>query len=183
MTLSEFDRLPPFERDLWLADWMEKQKPTCSECGGPLDRCAEPDKAWYPYRLICYVTMATAAAGAKYDGLHEAQQYHDGSFMSWRKERSDSHPYRYNDGVRIGVAESDLVPWDHFTSRVNASPIKSVAEQAPSEETEPTEDSGDGDQEGAKPRDGQDPVAEHAATWVGGTDGSPEDRGERGDDE
>lgn len=58
--------------------------------------------------------MERAAAQAKYAELHEALPFHDGTFAKWAKERSASHPYRYDEGVTVWVAEHDLTPHDHF---------------------------------------------------------------------
>lgn len=66
--------------------------------------------------------MTRAAAIALYGDLHEAAPYHDGSFTSWSKERTRSHPYKYDEGVSIGVAETDFAPDDMFTTEVDAKP-------------------------------------------------------------
>ena len=58
--------------------------------------------------------MERSAAQAKYAEMHEALPFHDGTFKSWSKERTASHPYHHSDGVTIWVAESDLTPHDHF---------------------------------------------------------------------
>ncbi len=60
--------------------------------------------------------MEEAAANRGYDKLHEALPYHDGTFTSWAKEHSPSHPYHARDGVRIWVAPEDLSPDDKFLS-------------------------------------------------------------------
>lgn len=60
--------------------------------------------------------MDQAAAERKWAELHEEMPYHDGSFKSWVKERCDSHPYHYTDGVRVWVADVDYSPDDQFLS-------------------------------------------------------------------
>jgi hypothetical protein len=72
--------------------------------------------------------MERAAANSAYAKLHEKAPYHDGSFQSWAKDWSTSHPYHYNDGVSIGVADHDLTPWDAFTTERDASPLPSGAD-------------------------------------------------------
>lgn len=56
------------------------------------------------------------AAQRKWDAVHEAMPFHDGSFKSWVKERSDSHPFHYNDGVRWWVSDVDYSPDADFLS-------------------------------------------------------------------
>lgn len=58
--------------------------------------------------------MERAAAEWRYSKLHEDAPYHDGTFSSWSKDRSTSHPYSAHDGVTLWVAETDLAPHDHF---------------------------------------------------------------------
>lgn len=62
--------------------------------------------------------MDLAAANWKYDAKHAAAPYHDGTFpreaSAWAKERSESHPYHYRDGVSIWLHDSDLDPDDQF---------------------------------------------------------------------
>lgn len=60
--------------------------------------------------------MDQAAADRKWAALHEKAPWHDGSFTSWVAERSDSHPYHMNDGVRIWVDTTDWNPDDQFLS-------------------------------------------------------------------
>lgn len=67
--------------------------------------------------------MEREAAQAAYDALHKDMEWHDGSFQSWAKERSASHPYHFRYGVKIGVAAADLTPYDAFTTEIDASPI------------------------------------------------------------
>lgn len=123
MSLTQFDSLPRGEQDLWVGRWERKQA-TCSDCGRPLDECSDPERVHYPFRSVCYVSMNLEAAGAAYDALHKDQPWHDGTFKSWREERSASHPYHYTHGVKFGIADHDMAPWDAFTTDVNASPEK-----------------------------------------------------------
>ena len=58
--------------------------------------------------------MVQGYAEAKYDELHKAAPYHDGTFTKWGRERSKKTPYHYRDGVKIWVADTDLSPHDHF---------------------------------------------------------------------
>lgn len=60
--------------------------------------------------------MEQAGARARYERLHKEAPYHDGSFSSWAKERTNSHPYGMFDGVTIWVADRDLTPDDKFLS-------------------------------------------------------------------
>lgn len=71
--------------------------------------------------------MEREAAAASYAKLHEKEPYHNGSFTSWSKDRGPSHPYHFNEGVSIGVADENLTPWDKFTTEVNASPVKQAS--------------------------------------------------------
>lgn len=67
--------------------------------------------------------MERLAAEAMYLALHEERPFHDGTFTSWAKERSRSHPYGAMEGMTIGVSDTDLAPWDHFTTKRDASPF------------------------------------------------------------
>lgn len=102
---------------------------TCPTCKGPLDRCSHSATVWYPQRRICYAERERAAAERAYERLHKDAPYHDGTYQSWAKEASDSHPYHFSDGVTIGVAPTDLNPGDEFTTDRDASPVGG-AEQA-----------------------------------------------------
>ena len=95
----------------------------CSDCGRPVTECTDSETVYTPFRRVCYPTMEREAADALYARLHEKQPYHDGTFTSWAEHRSASHPYHFHDGVKIGVAESDLTPHDMFTTEQNASPV------------------------------------------------------------
>lgn len=58
--------------------------------------------------------MVAQEANRRYDELHAAKPYHDGSFERWAAERSPEFPFHYRDGVRLWVADSDLSPDDDF---------------------------------------------------------------------
>lgn len=89
--------------------------------------------------------MEREAASVAYEALHGASAaWHDGTFTSWAKDRSPEHPYPASAGMSIGVAKRDLAPHDLFTTDRDASPIASVAEQAPGEQDDPDASSGDG---------------------------------------
>lgn len=74
--------------------------------------------------------MEREAALAAYNDLHEDAQWHDGTFRSWTKKRDAEHPYRFDFGVKIGVAETDLAPWDKFTTERDASPVKPAEDES-----------------------------------------------------
>lgn len=83
--------------------------------------------------------MEREAAEAAYAALHESAGFHDGTFTSWAKDRSDEYPHSYTSGVGINVAKRDVAPHDLFTTDRDASPLASVAEQAPGEQDETDE--------------------------------------------
>lgn len=85
--------------------------------------CTDHKRRLYPYRAVCYASMEREAAAAMYAELHKAEPYHDGTFTNWSKNRSLEHPYHFNEGVRIRVAERDLAPHDAFTTQADASPV------------------------------------------------------------
>lgn len=72
---------------------------------------------FYPQRQVCHADMERAAAVWLYEHLHEDAPYHDGTFTSWAKKRSLSHPYRFDDGVTLWVADTDINPDDQFLTR------------------------------------------------------------------
>jgi len=123
LTLVEFDALGETERSLWIEEWRREQA-ECPDCGRPREQCSDSQQTWYPYRQICYATMARTAAKEQYDALHERAIYHDGSFTSWKSEQTRSHPYRFDAGVNVGVATEDPTPWDKFTTEREASPVR-----------------------------------------------------------
>lgn len=112
-------------------------KAECGKCGRPLWECADHERLWYPQRQVCYVTMEREAAESAYDALHEDRPYHDGTFRSWVKDRSRSHPHHYRDGVTVYVTPVDHAPWDEFTTRESASPL-------PPDEPQPSDPGGTG---------------------------------------
>lgn len=63
--------------------------------------------------------MDEAAANWRYEQLHKDEPFHDGTFKSWARDRSTSHPYHYRDGVRVWVAPLDLSPDDDFLRRAD----------------------------------------------------------------
>lgn len=69
-----------------------------------------------------------------YADLHKDAPYHNGTFGSWVKERSASHPYHFSDGVTFGVAGEDLAPHDKFTTDEYASPVARRAADEPHDE-------------------------------------------------
>lgn len=82
--------------------------------------CGDPKRLWYPQRSTCYATREKEAALAKYQALHAeatVRVWHNGDETSWSKERDDSHPYRYDMGVTVWVAERDVNPDDDFLSQ------------------------------------------------------------------
>lgn len=66
--------------------------------------------------------MEREGARGLYEELHEKLPYHDGTFRNWAEKRSRAFPFKYDEGVTIGVADSDLTPWDHFTTERDATP-------------------------------------------------------------
>lgn len=92
--------------------------------GHDIAHCTDPEFTFYPQRQICRADMERAAAEWRYDQLHEAAPYHDGSFKNWSEKRTLRYPYHYRDGVEIVVAETDLYPDDDFLeARQAESPI------------------------------------------------------------
>lgn len=68
--------------------------------------------------------MQLKGAARLYSMLHEDAPYHDGTFKSWAKEASPSHPFHAADGVTIWTAPWDIRPWDEFLTNKNASPTR-----------------------------------------------------------
>lgn len=99
-----------------------RERATCKHCGNRIEDCSDPTKAWYPFRVVCYATMEAEAARQAYEGLHNEQPYHDGTFTDWSAKRSRSHPYHALEAVSVHVSPFDLTPWDEFTTKVAASP-------------------------------------------------------------
>jgi hypothetical protein len=136
--LREWDRLPLAERDLRLVEY-ERELLRCPDCGNPISECSDPERAWGLFRRICYATMALDDGRAAYHRLHKGAEYHDGSFMKWSPVQSKEFPFHMDSGVTIGVASTDLAPWDEFTTERDASPVP------PSEEPAAEDDRGDDD--------------------------------------
>ena len=84
--------------------------------------CGDSRRKHYPFRVVCYPTMEREAAEAAYAELHREEPFHDGTFTSWAEKRSRTHPYHFQEGVKIGVADVDLAPEDKFTTDRYASP-------------------------------------------------------------
>lgn len=69
--------------------------------------------------------MERTAAVEALNSLRGADaQFHNGTFTSWAKEWSSDHPYPAGAGEAVGVADTDLMPWDRFTTDLRASPIQ-----------------------------------------------------------
>lgn len=113
MTLREFDRLDPSERDYWIADW-QIERGKCASCGNPISECSDPEKKWYPQRVVCYATMERKAAVARYEDLHKDAPFHDGAFKNWAAKWSLGTPYHLSDGVSIIATPTDYAPDDDF---------------------------------------------------------------------
>jgi hypothetical protein len=119
--LSEWDQLPDDEQQMRIEQY-EREQRTCPDCGNPVEHCSDPKRKNYPFRRICYASMEREAAKAAYQELHKDLKWHDGTFESWSKERSDQFPYPADAGVHIGVSDVDVTPWDRFMTDVDASP-------------------------------------------------------------
>lgn len=77
----------------------------CPDCGEPRETCSDPAKVWHMRRTVCYKTIARAAAERIHEAEHEDEPWHAGDFTGWTKEQTPETPNRYDDGVRIWVAE------------------------------------------------------------------------------
>jgi hypothetical protein len=86
----------------------------------PWSLCSDPQARFYPQREVCFATMEREAANAAYERLHEARKWHDGTFTRWAEHPSALFPYRFDFGVTVGVAETDLRPGDLFTTQESA---------------------------------------------------------------
>lgn len=73
--------------------------------------------------------MESESAKASYSRLHEIRQWHNGNGTSWAEKGSPEHPFHRDAGTTIGVADTDLKPWDLFTTRETA-PFEAVASSA-----------------------------------------------------
>ncbi|WP_460836530.1 hypothetical protein [Nocardioides marmoraquaticus] len=63
---------------------------------------------------MCRRTAEKKAAERRYAALHAELPFHDGTFSTWGKEPSALTPFRFDDGVTIVVADTDLNPEDKF---------------------------------------------------------------------
>lgn len=99
------------------------ERETCGHCGHLIEECADPERLWYPQRVICYATRERAAAAALYAKLHEDKPYHDGDELIWSEKRSRLTPYHYDDGVTIIVTDWDMNPDDEFLGKSAADGI------------------------------------------------------------
>lgn len=66
--------------------------------------------------------MEREAADAQHARLHHARPWHNGDGTVWVAEPSLLHPYKFDMGVTIGVAETDLRPDDKFLTRESWAP-------------------------------------------------------------
>lgn len=82
---------------------------------------------------MCHEAAQYLAARRRYDLLHADKPYHDGTETSWAAEPSLSHPFKYDDGVRIWLSRVDETPDDDFLKQ-------SVAQQPSGEVGEPADD-------------------------------------------
>ena len=115
MTWGAFSALPDLERDLWLVK-AEAEANRC-KCGNDRTACSNPEHDWFPQRTVCYAEMEAQAANRRYDELHEAAPFHDGTFSNWSQRATATTPYHYRDGVSVWVAPVDLSPDDDFLTR------------------------------------------------------------------
>lgn len=76
--------------------------------------CGDPHRAWYPQRTICYSSMVRESAQRRYEELHKARPYHNGTFEHWSEKPDRDHPFHYSEGVTIWASEHDLTPDDDF---------------------------------------------------------------------
>lgn len=112
--MEQFYELSEVEQELQIAAW-ETDQERC-RCGNPRSECADPKRRWYPQRQICYAEVEQKASEWRYDELHKARPFHDGTFSNWSAERDQEHPCHYLDGVTIYTAAVDLNPNDKFLS-------------------------------------------------------------------
>lgn len=87
--------------------------------------------------------MELAAAMWRYDDLHSKEPFHDGTFTNWASERSSSHPYRFDDGVRIWVAPEDYGLGGDFIAnpfQPQQLPDVSAVDEPPAVEGSPSEE-------------------------------------------
>ena len=99
-----------------IADW-EIEQERCRFHGGPYGECPDAEKPWYPQMAICYPTMQLDAAKRRYEEIHKALPYHDGSFKRWAEKPSLGFPFHHSDGVTIWMSREDLTPDDDFLAQ------------------------------------------------------------------
>ncbi len=101
-------------------DW-DRSREECPQCHRPAAECSDPDRVWYPQRLVCYATRETERLEREWRELHDEKTgrvFHDGTERSWSKTFGAAHPYNYDDGVRLFVTAVDLSPDDDWLSRL-----------------------------------------------------------------
>lgn len=109
MSRPQFWALPAWEQADHIADW-EIEREKCPQCGGPREVCGDPDLDWYHRLTVCEPTMLANGAARRWALKHKDKPFHDGDFQSWAKEPSNSHPYHFEDGVRVWVSRDDPGP-------------------------------------------------------------------------
>lgn len=115
--MREFDRLDPRERDYWVAEW-HMSREECSQHGGPLSECSDPDKPWFPQMSVCNAAIEAASAKTLWELKHKDRPWHNGDFSSWAAEPSVTHSVHRDAGVNIWVAPTDLGVGGDFLSGV-----------------------------------------------------------------
>lgn len=56
---------------------------------------------------VCYSTREQQANWAAFERLHEKRPWSNRDMTSWAEKPDDEHPYRYDHGVTVWVAETD----------------------------------------------------------------------------
>lgn len=112
----------------------DRERGACPDCGNPIEKCSDPDRQWYAYRRVCYASMEREGAQGRYRDLHKDREHHDGTFTRWSAKRTRETPFGFDEGVTIGVSETDLTPWDDFTTNPEASPVPPDSGQAASDD-------------------------------------------------
>lgn len=80
--------------------------------------------------------MERETSNARYARLHAAKPWHDGRWGRWSAEPSEFTPVKFDMGVTIGVADTDLRPGDLFLTVESADP-----HAPPEAESEPDDES------------------------------------------
>lgn len=93
----------------------------CPQCRAPISECSDPRQPWYAQRRIDYRQMALERAKRRYERMHEKRPWHDGTFpkdpAGWFEDyHATDHPFHFDDGVTIGVSQTDDHPDDDFLS-------------------------------------------------------------------